>query len=799
MNLCLPVAPLRNLAEERPKAVALGTSVALALGSALLALGLQASSYLFAVVGVIAALLALCVLHDFLLLSCGNETGGLACLAAGLLAYVVGCGLLVLAVEVGSGTAAFFGALVASAALASVAAGVRLVSGVQLQGKRRSARAVVPLTVGGVVLAFVSLPLAAFAARTDGWLAAVFLLGVLGVVVAAAGLQTMWSSDRAGRWAIGGIVLIVAAAVAVLGSMLAEAPALAVAGFLALFLGLIPVGRGALVIPAWRRPFQYVTLVIVGAAAATVLTVTFSRAYWPLSWTLTAIVLSVIVAVALVFNGAELAIMLLVGAAVAAVVADRVDRAPLLQADSGWIVALGDSYISGEGAARYLEGTNVAGVNECRRSSTAYPYVVAEKLGYGLDFFACSGAQTQHVDKIGQQSSAAVAVGALPQLANLDSESKEIKAVLVSIGGNDAWFGVIGQACFASGSCDVHDRTVLSHVAVIGDRIQRVYQAIRDEVGSEVPIVAMPYPLVATPAGCDSSPLTGKEHQFIFQLTEVLNDRARTKAAQVGINWFEEGIEAFEGQRICEVASNDAAVNVIDINAQEGLLIERLNPTNWVHGSAHPNARGHKLTAELLVPWLRSLIDRANGDPAAANPEPATDRFRLTLPTRTRIVPTRALEIPDDLPCPKRELPIIAIASAARLSAHEELNVAPGSPVCKTNPNGKWVADIAGNPERLTVIPAWSRDDVEESSDLATSQIVIYQDARIGWRVFAREYCELDPACAEDASAIEKWTVRQIQDSARSAAVPALLIFAGFWFLAVEARRRVLEAYASED
>lgn len=61
------------------------------------------------------------------------------------------------------------------------------------------------------------------------------------------------------------------------------------------------------------------------------------------------------------------------------------------------IVALGDSYISGEGAARFFPGTDHPGSNECRRAATAYPYLVAEALGASLTFVACSGARTSHL------------------------------------------------------------------------------------------------------------------------------------------------------------------------------------------------------------------------------------------------------------------------------------------------------------------------------------------------------------------------------------------------------------------
>ena len=46
-----------------------------------------------------------------------------------------------------------------------------------------------------------------------------------------------------------------------------------------------------------------------------------------------------------------------------------------------------------------------------------------------------------------------------------------------------------------------------------------VYSRIKAEVGEGVPIVAMPYPLTTTEAGCDSSPFTEEEHDFVVELT----------------------------------------------------------------------------------------------------------------------------------------------------------------------------------------------------------------------------------------------------------------------------------------
>ena len=79
------------------------------------------------------------------------------------------------------------------------------------------------------------------------------------------------------------------------------------------------------------------------------------------------------------------------------------------------VVAFGDSFISGEGAPKFFDGTDRRGDdrNECRRAPTAYPALIALRGGEptgcrsgqgieglsndGLDFYACSGAKLAQV------------------------------------------------------------------------------------------------------------------------------------------------------------------------------------------------------------------------------------------------------------------------------------------------------------------------------------------------------------------------------------------------------------------
>jgi hypothetical protein len=62
------------------------------------------------------------------------------------------------------------------------------------------------------------------------------------------------------------------------------------------------------------------------------------------------------------------------------------------------LVALGDSYMSGEGATTFYEGTDEGGGNGCRRSPTAWAALAGQQRPFdGLAFLACSGASTYNV------------------------------------------------------------------------------------------------------------------------------------------------------------------------------------------------------------------------------------------------------------------------------------------------------------------------------------------------------------------------------------------------------------------
>ena len=228
---------------------------------------------------------------------------------------------------------------------------------------------------------------------------------------------------------------------------------------------------------------------------------------------------------------------LVIAAALLWAMADRTDPAlldPHPDADQR-IVALGDSYISGEGSERFFPGTDAVGGdhNECRRASTAYSYRVAEDLGMGLDFLACSGARTIDIlPAVAPEESTAGAMdvpadcealldlGAQSQLGQMPDSPVDIAGIyrqiyslcqlpnrdriavaLVSIGGNDAWFSEIAEGCFLPGTCAELRELWLGNVEALGPAIRDVYRSLRVALDG-VPIVAMPYPIMLNPQPC---------------------------------------------------------------------------------------------------------------------------------------------------------------------------------------------------------------------------------------------------------------------------------------------------------
>jgi lysophospholipase L1-like esterase len=293
------------------------------------------------------------------------------------------------------------------------------------------------------------------------------------------------------------------------------------------------------------------------------------------------------------------------------------------------IVALGDSYMSGEGANVYYRDTNhnhgADDRNECRRAPTAYAPVAQGLLAerdedYELLFLACSGAKADHVTHDAQYSGEPTSPWSnrggprsddddgqaqLPQaVAAINGLGLDPAVVLISIGGNDAGFGEVGQTCALAGDCTVLGEAWLNELHSFGDDLQRTYESIRDTpelAGAR--FIVVPYPVPLNESGCHQSLLRPDEHRFLVGFTRAIDQVLEERARAVGFEFLDGAVDVFtrHRRRICDVKPADAAVNQLAASPVAGVFLQQVSPRTWFHNTFHPNDRGHRLLATLVA------------------------------------------------------------------------------------------------------------------------------------------------------------------------------------------------------
>ena len=470
--------------------------------------------------------------------------------------------------------------------------------------------------VGSPWKAMVAVPLAWFAAALvdrvgrHGWYRVVVGLCILGIVVA----------------------VLVVMLVGVEGRSASTLQAIVLAGIAGL-LGLVDaVSAWARNRPAskldWntRRRRTGVALALCAAAVAAAI-VWLVPLLGGVRWQVQALVIAMAVAFGASFiaRGQGFALVILLGALVVWTVTDRNEQVPLDPSSdgTGTIIALGDSYIAGEGALRYFPDTNVSGGNDCRRSPSAFPYLVALHFDKSLVFASCSGALAGQIWKTGQikHGPPAGPIGALAELDNTFPADPDL--VLISIGGNDALFGEVGKGCAFPGSCtelkETFDGNLLNVRAAAAEALQKVAERF-----DSTPIVVVPYPQMLFDVGCNTAPLDSDElpylHGFVAQLNLAIRNAANDANATLStptITWFAPGERAYAGQELCNPQQTDSPINVITLAPTEAAsLAKRIMPTNWMHNSFHPSAFGHHLMADALMTWLPGRFPGFDGEAA---------------------------------------------------------------------------------------------------------------------------------------------------------------------------------------
>ncbi len=348
-------------------------------------------------------------------------------------------------------------------------------------------------------------------------------------------------------------------------------------------------------------------------------------------------------------DGEIIAVLLLVALAWA-VFPRGVDRSTIeddLAQTKPLVVAMGDSYMSGEGAERYENGTNVRGENICRRAPTAWSEQFRSDTTETVSL-ACSGATIDHVigspqyqgepidwpDGVGEPDGA----NQLTQLSWLVEEAgpERIDSVVVTIGGNDAGFSRAGIACVGPGDCSELAAVWESDFAALEARLAELYAEIRttlDELGGdEIPLLVTGYPVPLTEEGCAWTWLSADEHAFIVRFVGLLNGSVAGAAAQANVGYIDTIPASLERKelRFCEDQPWRGGLNFFELNPMEGSLLASLDPRNWVNNSFHPNERGHLALTEAVQGWFegeRSQVPAVPPSPDTVQAErPCQDR-----------------------------------------------------------------------------------------------------------------------------------------------------------------------------
>jgi lysophospholipase L1-like esterase len=230
-------------------------------------------------------------------------------------------------------------------------------------------------------------------------------------------------------------------------------------------------------------------------------------------------------------------------------------------------VALGDSYASGVGTRTYISSSG-----SCQRSTKAYAYLDAARIGANLTFVACSGARV-----------ADVTANQLP------SVTSSTNIVSVQVGGNDAGFSSVITECAKPswlGDCTgavAGAQTIITNT--LPGRLNTLYASIKSRAAS-AQVVAVGYPRLFNGIDCNAGTFfSPDEMTHLNDTADLLNSKIAAAAGAAGFA-FVNPTPNFIGHSVC---GSPEWIN--------GL-------SNPVSESYHPNVTGQAALASLVQPAL---------------------------------------------------------------------------------------------------------------------------------------------------------------------------------------------------
>jgi|SRR5215218_1283555 len=291
------------------------------------------------------------------------------------------------------------------------------------------------------------------------------------------------------------------------------------------------------------------------------------------------------------------------------------------------ILSIGDSVASGEGnpdvrgrigrPPRWL----LARCHRSLLSGHAQAALLIERDDPAADVsfvpLGCSGA-TVHKGLLGEYLGQPKQVDQVNALA----EQREIDALLVSVGANDAYFAPLVKRCLFASDCP--DRpfegrptmrlAIRDALAELSSSYDELDAALSDKIDRDRVVIVEYFDPTRGEGGrfCQLDFLGGRitpeesrwmHEEVVGPLNMVVHAAARRHGWRVvdGVD------EAFDGHGVCARPEREVWARTLE----QSLFRQNLNH----QGGLHPNARGHRATARLIHPVLADVLGVEASDP----------------------------------------------------------------------------------------------------------------------------------------------------------------------------------------
>ncbi|MFJ8108967.1 SGNH/GDSL hydrolase family protein [Streptomyces sp. NPDC096132] len=221
---------------------------------------------------------------------------------------------------------------------------------------------------------------------------------------------------------------------------------------------------------------------------------------------------------------------------------------PAQAADELEYVALGDSYASGVGAGYYDSSSG-----DCKRSQVNYPTLwAATHADFKLKDVSCSGATIADV-----------------RANQLSALSAETALVTLTVGGNDAQFASVVEACLTQS--DSYCKTATDWMSYYAknqlvDELASLYKDIRAKApGAAFVVLGYPQPVAAT-GSCGAIDLSSAKRTAMNAMADALAEGAKAAAAKEP-TYFVDMRDTFKGHEACGSDPWINGVNLSDLSS----------------------------------------------------------------------------------------------------------------------------------------------------------------------------------------------------------------------------------------